>query len=98
MSRINIRCCCNAGKLIGSVEIGDVQQHQGYLITIPLEHCDGEYSSDHYPVVCTTLTLEMAYAFNKNPAKGPVFRELALKSNDLPIELFRRIPSFVEAT
>ena len=79
MIRAEIRCCYNAGNLLGTVlvnEIGRVGETQWFRIgptveAVPLEW--GEYSE----------------------GPGCEYRT-ALKSGDLPLELIRRIPGFIE--
>lgn len=91
--RAEIRCCCNPGKLIGTVPIHEPLQ-LGRSVTFALisERRAGHLmlSTVHTPRL-ETLTLEVGKVQRR--ADGLDAR-LALKSNDIPEEQFRRIPGF----
>lgn len=84
MTKIAINCCCNAGKLIGFVDVpsvpspaGEFQDPQTFKLT---DGCE--------------LTLPAGYVHGRTSGTDYV----ALKSMDTPIETLRKIPSFVENT
>lgn len=86
MRRLNVRCCCDPNIIFGTLpwnENGSVVRFQELI---------SYYSPTDYnmPTKIKTIDLEVAvYNFGG-------YRELAYKSNDLPIETFRKLPGFKE--
>ncbi len=81
MPRMNIRCCCNPGKLLGSVAVpGDVKARDRVTFFL------NDYGKVH-------LDVGVVY----HPAVSGLRPEIALKSMDLGMDVLRAIPSFKEA-
>jgi hypothetical protein len=89
---MDVRCCCNPGKLIGTVpdfpELkSDYVQTRSYFIgtRVALPTKDG-----------TKVEVEVACCFLRD-GDGPAKPTIAIKSNDLPVEYYKKIEGFVEA-
>jgi hypothetical protein len=95
--RINIRCCCTPGLVLGTVEVDDnvrvcqpitFQLTDGSTLTLVVReawqstYCSPEMEAYAEPSVLAEWKQDR--------------RELALHSNDTPLERVRLIPSFVE--
>lgn len=103
MIRMDIRCCCTPGKLLGSVPVRDettVGEKIKFLVTKPSVRFD-PLAFQHTRFDPTHVTLEVA-EFGEvidgsigNP--GRLRKGLALKSGELPIEVLSRIPGFIPA-
>jgi hypothetical protein len=79
---MEIRCCCDAGKLLGTVDC-----------TYQL---NGDRSFVRFALT-NGMELELPLGLY-NPGEGGGYKRPALKSNHHPIETLRLIPSFKEAT
>lgn len=91
MKLMEVRCCCQPQKLLGYLPVIEGQTRMRYVLR-PTEPDDGQRFQQ--------IELRLG-AFNdaRMNEAGDVVRDthLALKAEDIPIEVLRRIPSFVEA-
>ena len=109
MARLEVRCCCDPDKLIGWVGVPDPLA-DSTIVPLRCEMPDSPPSADE-PQPRETLVLEIANlshsvitmlardngaVFFSHPWEPHYYR--AVKSNDLPIETWRRVPGFEEAT
>jgi hypothetical protein len=103
--RVEVRCCCDPGKLLGWVELaGRAQIKEGDVLSLALlperdmtPYMEAAlYGSIHHEVLRLTVAFWQGEAHDFGKAWE---REagLALKSNDTPIETLRRIAGFQEA-
>lgn len=96
MPRVNVRCCCNVNLLLGTVDLPEVLAGERYTFvlvggsTLTLEAAQARR--------CIQLTqLQQQHAKFQAIAREAIEQnEIALKSNDTPLERLRLIPSFVE--
>lgn len=107
--KVEVRCCCDPGKLLGTVELAGVEAiREGDRYTLPLRQEEpleiGDAEADFFAFGQTKtemLTLPIDFWSKWIVAEDgtpPVMEcGLAFKSNDTPIEKLRRIPSFEEA-
>lgn len=85
MIRVEIRCCCQPSRLLGTVPVvanGRDGQKAVFLLPVSADQ------SGHVQ----TITLEWGVYMDQNGAATP-----ALKSRDMPIERLRDIPGFEES-
>ncbi len=102
--RIEIRCCCDPGLLLGTVEVDVPHIYEGQLIRLYVrraislkpwwEQRDGDLFIEHKP---ERLELPVARVQGLVFGSGEYLNGLAIKSNDTPIETLRRIATFQEA-
>lgn len=102
--RVEIRCCCDPGLLIGTVEVDVPSLYEGQLIhlhvppTISLkpswDQRDGDLFIEHK---AERLVLPVSRVQGHVLRSGEYLNGLAIKSNDTPIEKFRRMRTFREA-
>lgn len=97
--RINIRCCCTPGLVLGTVDVADALVRDNQRIAFPLT--DGSRLTLEVRIAWHGTILPPEMRANMDPAalalvKVDHRRELALHSNDTPLERVRLIPSFVE--
>jgi hypothetical protein len=102
--RVEIRCCCDPGRLLGTVEVDVPYLYEGQAIrfyarrAISLkpwwEQRDGDLFVEHLP---ERLELPVARVEGYARGSGEYLNGLAVKSNDTPIETLRRIAGFQEA-
>ena len=91
MKRLLVICCCDPTKVLGSMEVPDEMQRDGAKFRLMLQSELADfYRADRSDgrIEIEDVTIEVA----KHSAAG-----LAVKSNDIPIETFRRIRSFRES-
>jgi hypothetical protein len=92
--KVNIRCCCAPDLLLGVVDVEFGLLRLGDQVRFPL--ADG-----------STLALQVGDAYDRSYVVDPAApspcelvltsrRELALKSNDTPLERLRLISGFIE--
>jgi hypothetical protein len=96
--RAEIRCCCEPGRLLGTVEVDVPYLYAGQVLHFHVppaislrpywEQRDGELFIEHQ---AERLALPVARVH------GEFLDGLAIKSNDTPIETLRRIRGFQEA-
>lgn len=102
--RAEIRCCCDPGKLLGTVPVPADSVIPGAVFLFRLSPV-GEQSSllDDVAIKISGETLELPLEEYRTVVDHPDGRHpdivfgLAIKSNDTPIETLRRISGFVEA-
>lgn len=100
MKRIPVHCCCDPRIVLGTLDVpGEYcHPHARFRVVMqePVSWVGAEYrppskpwkEGEQYIVIAVeTLWLE---------TNGRAQAILAVKSNDMPIETFRRIPGFVE--
>jgi hypothetical protein len=104
--RAEIRCCCDPGKLLGTVEVPDSGFYEGAVLRFALRSDPLDWLKpppEPQPLLEQgTLSLPVA---SFGIGRGGILtvgetaweQGLAIKSNDTPIEVLRRIPTFQEA-
>lgn len=97
---VEVRCCCDAGKLLGWLEV-DLDRYKGQkyinfpMILIPNEVAGTiEASYKISDKVFKDVTLELAKFQKGDPDGGQT--SIALKDLNHPIETLRMIPGFKE--
>jgi hypothetical protein len=99
IAQLQVRCCCDPAKLLGWVTVDASQVYEGNRIQFLLRT---EYTlvrlagNDLYIRQPAVLELEVA-SWESGCEFGTFTGGLALRSDDTPLELLRRIPSWVEA-
>lgn len=83
MPRMQVRCCCDAGKLLGTVDVPDGLN--------PGDKVDFRLTSGE------DLRLELGTVYHHHGFFLTDELGTAVKSMDTPIEKLREIPSFKEA-
>lgn len=81
--RVNVRCCCDPERVLGAFDLSDRLAQIGQTVRWPIRLVNGDVE---------TLALPIARV-----AWGNGRVELAIKSNDTPIETLRQLPGFIEA-
>lgn len=104
--RAEIRCCCDPGKLLGTVEVPADRFYEGAVLRFTLRNDQKDWLKEPEapkPLLDQgTIALPVA---SFGIGRGGILtvgetaweQGLAIKSNDTPIETLRRIPSFKEA-
>lgn len=93
MKRLEVRCCCDASKLLGSVEVPD--KVLSGPITFPLS--DGSrLDLEVSPIYGGSLQAALRSDGSILIAKVKEGLRLAVKNDDHPMEVLRKIPSFIE--
>lgn len=102
--RVEIRCCCEPGRLLGTVEVDVPYLYEGQTLHFHVraslslrpfwEQRDGDLFVEH---AGEKLALPVAHVQGYDFASGEYLRGLAVKSNDTPIEKLRLIAGFQEA-
>lgn len=103
MKELEVRCCCDAGKLLGYLPVRDELLEAGLRFTarLPptrapvLSGCAVRAAIQEESMVTSgdAIALSIGQVFANNREY-----KLAVKSNDYPIETLRRIPGFREPT
>ncbi len=93
MQRVEVRCCCDAGKLLGWIELPEHCLYAGNALTFPINgqrtvHLELAKVSIPPPF---DVVLSLASSDEIMPTS-----HLAIKNHDLPIEVLRQIPGFEE--
>jgi hypothetical protein len=101
--RVEVRCCCDPGLLLGYVLLDRDSIREGDVLSLLLrpvlslrpfwEQKDGDL---FIAIPAETLRLPVALARGMDKRTGEWFAGLAIKSNDTPIETLRRIHNFTE--
>lgn len=83
--RINVRCCCNPSLVYGTLPWDGRSWKVRFVEMIPYQppSANSKFESPIYELEVDTLI------------EGGV-KEFAYKSNDYPIELFRKLQGFIE--
>ncbi len=90
---MEVRCCCNPKKLLGSIEADPSVLVNRYKIT---RRCRVNAWKPEDPVMDMDFIVELPVgAYYEPESSGHPY--LVLKSNDVPIEVLRTLPSFEEA-
>lgn len=117
MARLNVRCCCQPTKILGTLEVPDAIAHHGGRfqvivsnVDVLLHRNDRECLLDELPALgletvevrkiglpCTVSELERRLARYPLPAE-PMPSEYAVYSEERPIEFWRKVRGFREAT
>lgn len=87
MESIEVRCCCDAGKIMGWLTTEKELKFGEVLVFRVLK----DMNTDYYPDIASkeitiSLTVSSVYTLRA---------KVALKSNDYPIEELAQIPGFV---
>ena len=97
VDRIEVRCCCDPAKLLGTVPCPNPRPRAGERITFLLRarHPYGDPARGDERVECVTLEIQhwsryFAYACELESG-------LALKSDDTPLDTLRRIHGGLDA-
>jgi hypothetical protein len=91
---LEVRCCCHPGKLLGWIDVDASRAYAGAMIKFAIPHRPpvfGIPAGAQLDTGRSTITLTVAWL-----ATGDS-QQLAVKSNDHPLDLLRRIPAFREA-
>ncbi len=102
--KVEIRCCCEPGRLLGTVDLDVPRIYEGQVIDLSLrpmwslrpswEQRDG----DLFKIIpAEKLSLPVGFARGWDSRTSEYFQSLAIKSNDTPIQTLRRIATFQEA-
>lgn len=96
MRRLDVRCCCDAGKLLGYLDVKDEDASPWRVLRFaryasPFSDSVAVSSPDAVDVQIVTLEVADCWLPGRD-------RFLAVKSNDTPIEVLRELPNFTEAT
>lgn len=95
--KIEVRCCCQPKKLLGWIDVDPRAVRRGAVIHFAIPPSamllSGKPEIVNTPPVDVTLPVE---AIGEYLDDQPV-THLALKSEETPIEVLRRIPGFVES-
>lgn len=101
--QVEIRCCCDPGKLLGYVEVDRTFIYEGLTLNFflcPVASLKPFWSQRDGDLLSYTSSeqLQLPVAMvSGHDRSGEWIHGLALKSNDTPIEQLRRIRSFREA-
>jgi len=90
MKRMEIRCCCTPKKLLGWVEVPDGATEYRFVLRSELLSFLRKPFDDVTPVKVEAIVLPVA-VIHIGGTKYP-----ALKSEETPIEILRKIPGFIE--
>lgn len=91
--RLEVRCCCDAGRLLGTIEVPDEYAESGMKIIYPLQ-APCALLSKPGEIEKVMLEVSKVYGIDHGPDMPA---RLAVKSNHAPLESLRRIASFKEA-
>lgn len=93
MRRVEVRCCCNASQLLGTLPFPDNGEEFAYPLVQP--KTTDFLRAARRGVSLDKLTLRLSrYCVDD----GTRFEQgWALKADGIPIETLRRIPGFIEA-
>lgn len=95
-TRVEVRCCCRPKKLLGWLEVDAAMVVAGRKINFAVERQALEFgkpAAHQLGAGVSRITLDVAPIVDYASADYP---HLALKSNDTPIEVLRRVVGFVE--
>jgi hypothetical protein len=97
MPRLNVRCCCQPQKILGTLEVSSLERNQIIRMfnlgsASVLEYYCGESCEISAPRVSTHII--KIREFKNGPWSEP---EYAVYSDDRPIEFWRQFLSFQEA-
>jgi len=87
--RLEVRCCCNPGKLLGWLDVPDTTSPTFRFFLQPPPVPRGSLTNCFR---IEEVVLEIAYFYQKGVGERKAF-----KDNGLSIETLRRIPGFIEA-
>jgi hypothetical protein len=100
MRRVEVRCCCDANKLMGTLPMPD--GHDSWAFPLMRESnanfaAAAARSCAYDKVVLNLLRWKHHVADPESGAIRTVAAGVALKADGIPIETLRRIPGFIEA-
>lgn len=92
MHRLNVRCCCQPTKVLGTIEVPEIVARGGFFnVPIPITDRPLDVVSIEVRKIalgrCSDLERELGL---------PADREFAVYSEERPIEFWRAFPSFRE--
>ena len=93
MTRLNVRCCCMPVKIMGTLELTDDEiRARGKIVYTPVSvPYIGHMTNIAVPVLFPRAGEEVIQLRHYGP-----FSELAVYSDDRPIEFWRGVPGFRE--
>lgn len=103
--RAEIRCCCDPGRLLGTVLVNESVLAAGKTVRFALEHFGerspyfddcGQKEEIELPIGRWSQT-STSYDTEQQSEVWKHEGGVAIKSNDTPLETLRRIPGFTEA-
>jgi hypothetical protein len=102
--RAEVRCCCDPGQLLGTIDVDVPYLYEGQVFrffvgpSVSLRPYWEQRDDDLFITEAgEQLTLTVARVQGRVLGTGEVLDGLAIKSNDTPIEKLRRINGFQEA-
>lgn len=93
--RLNVRCCCLPVKILGTLEVTKEQAQQRWL-DVPLRRASYAWDRKVQAGDEITVRARVELKIFCNPFAKPQ-TELAVYSDDRPVEFWRGIPGFIEA-
>lgn len=100
MRRVEVRCCCNAAKLLGTLPLPDNARTWAFPV-MRESNANFVRAAARGPLVDKVI-LELApwrdELIDPVTQRFTVIGGEALKADGIPIETLRRIPGFIEAT
>lgn len=91
MPRLNVRCCCQPTKILGTLEVPEGWQA---LKAINLRRYDGGLEVLEIREIVLGARSELVEKYSRVPL--PALTERAVYSEDRPIEFWRKVPGFRE--
>lgn len=94
MVELEVRCCCDAGKLLGYFQLREDQAQDGAVLRVPIAPVVSQsFCADDYQIrPAEQLILEVAHVYSWRD--GQNYELLAVKSRDYPMEQLMRIRGF----
>lgn len=101
MKTVNVRCCCQPQKILGTLQLSEsqVEARRFWVIERKTVEIKGAIGTSLVPpdIVENTHNLCVIKDFTKyGPEIGEVKTEIAVYSDDRPLEFWRKIQGFVE--
>ncbi len=96
MKRVEVRCCCQPRKLLGTLPVGDAELRIGATLMfgrIPLKLERWAHIVEVSPDLLRDAASPSLFEYLRQSRAGGV----AFKADGLPIEVLRTIPEFIEA-
>lgn len=96
MYRLNVRCCCQPQKILGTLEVPSLNPIQRFTImTLAPRYAAPRYAgADATEIKYHTIQLK----YFCQGLNGDDSGELAVYSDDRPIEFWRQFKGFIEAS
>lgn len=99
MARLNVRCCCQPQKILGTLELTHLRpgpQHLCARMEYPRLADLVEYIGDGKGILPSIPYEQIELRYCRDPNQSKL--EIAVYSDDRPIEFWRKFSSFREAT